>query len=172
MTPEQLVACIDFRYLTDALDARRGARDPAAQRADARPRARPSCERDGYPAYTTSAGWLGYADDKVRRLCREAVAAGLDALQDEGRRTTPRTTCAAPRIMREEIGPSAQLMIDANQVLGRRRGDRADAARSREFDPWWIEEPTSPDDVLGHAAIAQGDRADPASRPASTARTA
>ena len=87
--------CIDFRYLTDVLDAGRGAR--AAARAGARrePTAIAELERDGYPAYTTSAGWLGYADDKIRALCREAIADGLDALQDEGRRAISTTTSAA-----------------------------------------------------------------------------
>jgi L-fuconate dehydratase len=152
MTPEELVACIDFRYITEAITPeealailRRNAPTRGAREAE--------LEREGYPAYTTSAGWLGYPDDEIRRLCREGVAAGWshfkikvgDDLQDDVRR------CA---LVREEIGPERRLMLDANQ-----RWDVDEAIASmRElarFDPWWIEEPTSPDDVLGHAAIAR-----------------
>ncbi len=152
MTPEELVACIDFRYLTDALTP-----EEAIQilRRQAPTRAVREAEmlREGYPAYTTSAGWLGYSDDEIRRLCREGVAAGWshfkvkvgEDLEDDLRR------CA---LIREEIGPERKLMLDANQ-----RWDVVEAIdHMRElarFDPWWIEEPTSPDDILGHAAIAE-----------------
>jgi L-fuconate dehydratase len=109
--------------------------------------------KSGYPAYTTSAGWLGYLDDKIRRLCREGIAEGWTHfkikvgadLNDDLRRAA---------IVREEIGSERRLMFDANQ-----RWDVGEAiAAMRQlarFDPWWIEEPTSPDDVLGHAAIAR-----------------
>jgi L-fuconate dehydratase len=108
--------------------------------------------RDGYPAYTTSAGWLGYTDDQLRSLCREAIAAGWTHfkikvgadLADDIRRCT---------IIREEIG-DLTLMMDANQ-----RWDVGEAIENMrhlaQFNPLWIEEPTSPDDVLGHAAIAR-----------------
>ena len=152
LTPEQLTACIDFRYLTDALtpdDAlallRKLAPTKSARLAALRER--------GYPAYTTSAGWLGYADEKLRRLCREALAGGWSHLKIKVGRdlTDDLRRCA---IIREEIGWERQLMMDANQVW-----DVPEAiAWMRElarFQPWWIEEPTSPDDVLGHAAIAR-----------------
>jgi L-fuconate dehydratase len=152
MTPEELVACVDFRYITDALMPEEAL---AILRRNAPTRAEREAElkRDGYPAYTTSAGWLGYPDEEVRRLCREGITAGWshfkvkvgENLQDDLRR------CA---LVREEIGPHRKLMLDANQ-----RWDVGEAiANMRElarFDPWWIEEPTSPDDVLGHAAIAK-----------------
>lgn len=152
LSPEQLVACIDFRYLSDALT-------PAEALELLRGREAGKGEResemraDGYPAYTTSAGWLGYSDDKLRRLCREGVAGGWrhfkikvgHDLDDDVRRAA---------IIREEIGPDLKLMMDANQVW-----DVPQAIAWMEplkrFDPWWIEEPTSPDDVLGHAAIAR-----------------
>ncbi|NIM48089.1 MAG: fuconate dehydratase [Gemmatimonadales bacterium] len=152
MTPEELVACIDFRYITDALTPeealsilRRNAPSRAAREAE--------LLRDGYPAYLTSAGWLGYSDEDLRRLCRAGMAAGWSHfklkvgadLRDDIRR------CA---LVREEIGPQRRLMLDANQ-----RWDVGEAiAAMRElgrFDPWWIEEPTSPDDILGHSAIAR-----------------
>jgi L-fuconate dehydratase len=107
----------------------------------------------GYPAYTTSVGWLGYDDDKIRRLAREALADGWTRfkmkvgadVEDDVRRAT---------ILREELGPDRMLAVDANQ-----RWDVGSAIawmeRLRPFDPYWIEEPTSPDDVLGHAAIAR-----------------
>ena len=107
----------------------------------------------GYPAYTTSAGWLGYDDDKLRRLCREAISSGWDIfkmkvgadIDDDVRRAA---------VVREEIGPERKLMVDANQWWD---VDQAIAAmeRLKAFNPWWIEEPTHPDDVLGHAAIAR-----------------
>lgn len=109
--------------------------------------------RDGFPAYTTSAGWLGYSDDKIRALCREAVAAGWTHfkqkvgadIEDDVRRAS---------IIREAIGPDRTLMMDANQVWDVPEAI-ANMERLRAFNPWWIEEPTSPDDVLGHAAIAK-----------------
>lgn len=151
-SPEQFVRCIDFRYLTDALTEDESLE--LLRRAEPGKDARISqLEREGYPAYTTSAGWLGYPDDKIRRLCREAVAEGWTHikikvgrdLQDDLRRL---------QIIRDEIGWERKLMVDANQVW-----DVPQAIRwMRElapFKPWWIEEPTSPDDVLGHAAIAR-----------------
>ncbi len=151
MTPEQLVRCIDFRYITDALTPDESLAILRAN--DATKSARiAELVRDGYPAYTTSAGWLGYSDDKLRRLCREAIAEGFTHLKikvgrdlaDDIRRAT---------IIREEIGWDRRLMMDANQFwdVGPAIACMRDLAR---FKPWWIEEPTSPDDVLGHAAIA------------------
>ena len=152
MEPEQLVACIDFRYITDALtpqDAVRLLREKASGKAERERQA----IAEGYAAYTTSAGWLGYSDDRLRALCREGVGAGWNHFkikvgrdfEDDVRRC---------RIIREEIGEERALMIDANQVW--------DVLQAIEwvkglahFKPLWIEEPTSPDDVLGHAAIAR-----------------
>jgi len=107
----------------------------------------------GFPAYTTSAGWLGYSDDKLRALLREAVATGWTHIKmkvgsnidDDLRRA---------RIIREEIGPNRTLMMDANQVWDVGQAI-ANMARLAAFNPLWIEEPTSPDDVLGHAAVAR-----------------
>lgn len=152
MTPEELVGCIDFRYIDDVL---RPADAVVILRERAAGRAAREAEmlRDGYPAYTTSAGWLGYSDDEIRRLCREGVAAGWTHfkikvgadLADDLRRAA---------LVRQEIGPERRLMLDANQRWGVNEAIAwtRDLAR---FDPWWIEEPTSPDDVLGHAAIAR-----------------
>jgi L-fuconate dehydratase len=152
MSPEEVVRCVDFRYITDALAPeealeilRRNEGTKAAREAE--------MLRDGFPAYTTSAGWLGYSDDKLRRLCREAVAAGWTHfkikvggdVEDDARRAG---------IVREEIGGHRKLMMDANQVWDVDEAIK-NMARLAEFDPWWIEEPTSPDDVLGHAKIAR-----------------
>jgi len=109
--------------------------------------------RSGYPAYTTSAGWLGYSDEKIRRLCHEGVARGWSHfkikvgrdLEDDLRRAA---------VVRGEIGPDRKLMLDANQVWDVQEAIASMRELAR-FDPWWIEEPTSPDDVLGHAAIAR-----------------
>ncbi|MGW2641655.1 L-fuconate dehydratase [Streptomyces sp. NPDC001348] len=148
--PEWLVGQIDFRYITDALtpeealDLLRRGREGAAER-------RTRLLERGYPAYTTSAGWLGYDDDKLTRLAARAVADGFTQiklkvgadLEDDVRRC---------RVARSVVGPDVRLAVDANQ-----RWDVAEAIRwtkaLADFDPYWIEEPTSPDDVLGHAAI-------------------
>ncbi|WP_052864244.1 enolase C-terminal domain-like protein [Streptomyces niger] len=152
MTPQQIVDLVDWRYLKDALtpeDALAMLAEKAAGRAEREAYVR----EHGYPAYTTSAGWLGYDDAKLARLCQEAVDAGWDSvklkvgadLQDDIRRC---------RIARDIIGPDRRLMIDANQTLGVDEAI-AWAKALAEFDIWWFEEPTSPDDVLGHATIAR-----------------
>jgi len=152
MTPEQLVSCIDFRYLSDALTPEE-ALDILERKAPTRAAREAEMLRAGYPAYTTSAGWLGYSDEKLRTLCREAVAAGWSHVKMKvGQRIEDDVRRA--RIVREEIGPDRHLMMDANQVW--EVGDAiANVRRLAEFEPYWIEEPTSPDDVLGHATIAR-----------------
>ncbi|RWZ53014.1 L-fuconate dehydratase [Labedella phragmitis] len=153
MTPEQLVELVDFRYLSDAitpadaLEIFRAAEPGRAEREAA-------LLASGYPAYTTTPGWLGYSDEKLVRLAKEAVADGFTqiklkvgaSLEDDVRRM---------RLAREAVGPEIRIAIDANQ-----RWDVADAIEwvnaLAPFDVAWIEEPTNPDDVLGHAAIARG----------------
>ena len=152
MSPEQLVSCIPFRHITDALTPqeaieilRRNESTRASREAEMR--------AAGYPAYTTSAGWLGYSDDKVRRLVRAGLAEGWSHFKMKvGRDLDDDVRRAA--IIREEIGPDRTLMMDANQIWD---VDQAiDWMKSlAQFNPWWIEEPTSPDDVLGHAKIAK-----------------
>jgi L-fuconate dehydratase len=152
MTPEALVGCIDFRYITDAITPDEAV---ALLRARAGGRAAREAEitRIGYPAYTTSVGWIGYSEADVRARCREAIAQGwshfkikVGADRDDDRRRAA--------LVRAEIGPDRTLMMDAN---GRWGVDEAIAWMRdlAEFQPWWIEEPTSPDDVLGHATIAR-----------------
>jgi L-fuconate dehydratase len=150
LTPEQFVDLIDFRYITDALTKDEAL---AILRANASTKAQriAELERVGFPAYTTSAGWLGYPEDKVRRLTREAVSQGLSYIKIKVGRdlADDKKRCA---IVREEIGPDRFLMIDANQIW-----DVGQAIEwVKELAPWkplWIEEPTSPDDILGHAAV-------------------
>ena len=150
LTPAQLIACIDFRYLTDVLTPER-ALAMLERHASSKHAREAELRRDGYPAYITSAGWLGYPEDKVRRLCREALAAGwtrfkvkvgIDVASDIRR-------C---EVMREEIGWDCDLMADANQVWDVRQAIEWVGHLDR-FRLRWIEEPTSPDDVLGHATI-------------------
>ena len=150
MSPEQICSAIDFRYIDDAIT-----REEALEilgRSQSGMQARlDKLEAEGYPAYTTSAGWFGFSDEKVRRLCREGLAEGWTHFKlkvggeasDDLRRAL---------LMREEIGWENKLMVDANQKWG---VDEA-IARTRmlaEAQPYWMEEPTNPDDILGHARI-------------------
>jgi L-fuconate dehydratase len=152
MTPAELVRCVDFRYITDALSPPQAVA-MLERHASTKPLREAELLRCGYPAYTTSAGWLGYSDDQVRRLCREGVAAGWSHFKIKvGRDLDDDIRRAA--IVREEIGPDRKLMMDANQVWDVGEAIASMRALAR-FEPWWIEEPTSPDDVLGHAAIAR-----------------
>jgi len=152
MPPDQLVSCLDFSYITDALTPEE-ALAILNRLAPTRPAREEEMRRDGYPAYTTSTGWLGYPDEKVRRLCREAIAAGWNHFKMKvGQDLEGNLQRAA--LMREELGPGRTLMMDANQCWDVGESIRQMKALAR-FDPWWIEEPTSPDDVLGHAAIAR-----------------
>ncbi len=152
LTPEELVACVDFRYITDALTPAE-ALDILRRHAPTKGEREAEMRRDGYPAYTTSAGWLGYTDEKMRALIQEAVAEGWTHFKLKVG-ADPADDARRARLMREEIGPGRKLMMDANQVWD--IGEAIDAMRPlSQFDPWWIEEPTSPDDVLGHRAIAR-----------------
>ncbi|HVT49985.1 MAG TPA: L-fuconate dehydratase [Dongiaceae bacterium] len=150
LAPEQFVDLIDWRYLSDALtkdEALAILQKNAATKAERIA----ELERVGFPAYTTSAGWLGYPEDKVRRLTREAVAAGLTHIKIKVGRdlADDKKRCA---IVREEIGPDRFLMIDANQIWD--VGQAIEWVKQlASYRPLWIEEPTSPDDILGHAAI-------------------
>jgi L-fuconate dehydratase len=153
MSPEELVDLVDFRYLSDALTPEealqilRGA-EPGRTDREAR------LLREGYPAYTTTPGWLGYDDEKLARLCREAVEEGFSQIKlkvgadlaEDVRRLG---------IARETVGPDVRIAVDANQ-----RWDVDAAVKWVEelasFDLAWVEEPTSPDDILGHASIARG----------------
>jgi L-fuconate dehydratase len=152
MSPEEIVRIVDFRYLTDALTP-----DEALQilrRAEPGKAERIAIlEREGYACYTTSAGWLGYSDEKLRRLCQEAVDQGFNHVKmkvgrdlgDDIRRLT---------IAREVLGPDRYMMIDANQVW--EVGQAIDWVRELAFaKPYFIEEPTSPDDVAGHRKIRE-----------------
>ncbi|XP_073691807.1 mitochondrial enolase superfamily member 1 isoform X3 [Garra rufa] len=139
MDPAKLVSCIDFRYITDALTEQEALEEQML--------------KDGYPAYTTSCAWLGYSDQQLTQLCSDALAQGWTKfkvkvgadLQDDIRRCS---------LIRKMIGPNNTLMIDANQ-----RWDVNEAitwvTKLAEFRPLWIEEPTSPDDILGHASISK-----------------
>ena len=150
MTPEELVACIDFRYIDDAL-----APDEALEILRRNSPGRRSREaemlRDGFPAYTTSAGWLGYADAKIVALARAAIDGGFSHLKLKVG-SDPKADLRRARALREAIGPDAHLMLDANQVWNIGEAIAAIGALA-EVNPWWIEEPTSPDDVLGHLRI-------------------
>ncbi|GLY02526.1 MULTISPECIES: enolase C-terminal domain-like protein [Actinoplanes] len=150
MSPDQLVDLVDWRYLSDALTPDE-ARDLLTAAASGRRERIRRIREVGYPAYTTSAGWLGYDDEKVTRLARQAVDDGFRQIKlkvgadlDDDIRRFARA--------REAVGPGIRIAVDANQ-----RWDVGQAVdwmtALAPYDPWWIEEPTSPDDILGHAAI-------------------
>ncbi|MER7837743.1 L-fuconate dehydratase [Streptomyces sp. NPDC096040] len=153
MSPEELVAQVDFRWLSDALTPE-GALDILRRAEPGREQRIARLLERGYPAYTTTPGWLGYSDEKLARLAREAVADGFTqiklkvgaSLEDDVRRV---------RVARETVGDGIRIAVDANQ-----RWDVAPAIdwmrALAPYDPYWIEEPTSPDDILGHAAVRKG----------------
>jgi L-fuconate dehydratase len=150
MSPEQLVSCVDFRYIDDVLGPEESiellrALEPGKAAREA------ELLRDGFPAYTTSAGWLGYDDAKIEGLVRAAIDDGFAHVKMKvGRDIADDARRAA--LIRGVLGPDRKLMMDANQFWGVQGA--LDAMRVlAEYDPWWIEEPTSPDDVLGHARI-------------------
>ena len=151
LTPRELVRCVDFRYITDALtpdEAVALLEEVAGGKAEREAHVR----RDGYPAYTTAAGWLGYPDDKLRRLARRGIEQGFTHFKMKVGRDL-RDDLRRLRVVRDEVGPDRTLMVDANQVW--EVFQAIDWVRQlAEFEPMWVEEPTSPDDVLGHRAIA------------------
>jgi len=150
LTPEQLVDLVDFRYLQDAL-TRREALDILRRAEPGRAERAKQLMENGYPAYTTTPGWLGYSDEKLIRLAREAVADGFSLIKlkvgadlgDDLRRLA---------LAREAVGPHVRIAVDANQAWGVHQAISW-MRQLAPFDPYWIEEPTSPDDILGHAAI-------------------
>jgi L-fuconate dehydratase len=152
LTPEQLVDCIDFTWITDALTPEQ-ALTILRDQVSGKPPPPGATRSRTLPPYTTSAGWLGYSDDKVRRLCQEAVAAGWTHIKMKVGKDLDQNVRRAG-LIREIIGPRGRLMMDANQCWDVPEAIVQMEALAR-FDPWWIEEPTSPDDVLGHAAIAK-----------------
>lgn len=152
MTPEQLISCIDFRYITDALTPE-DALDLLRRQLPTRGQREEEMKQFGFPAYTTGAGWSGYSDEQMRLLCRQALANGWRHFKLKVGLNLEHDLRRA-RVMREEIGAENSLMYDANQVWD--VGEAIGALqRLATFDPFWIEEPTSPDDILGHAAIAR-----------------
>ncbi len=150
MSPREMIRCIDFRYLTNVLTPE-DAYEMLARQEDGKLERRAHLARTGYPAYTTSAGWLGYGDAKLRQLCRQAIADGWSHIKlkvgqdvdDDIRRC---------RIVREEVGPDCILMLDANQMWEVDEAVEWMQALA-PFNPRFIEEPTSPDDILGHGEI-------------------
>ena len=155
MAPREIVSCVDFQHIIDVLDPEE-ALAILERQARAKGEREAALVRSGYPAYTTSVGWMGYSDESIRARCRVALAEGWTHFKvkvgghpgDDRRRVG---------LVRDEIGRDRTLMLDANQQWDVRTA----IERTRElarFRPWWMEEPTHPDDVLGHAAIAEAIR--------------
>jgi len=151
LEPQQIIDVIDFRYIDDVLTPEEALDLLTAKRAGRQDRIAELKRLGGVPAYTTSAGWLGYSDEKVVELAREAMASGFTHvkmkvgvdLESDSKRA---------QLIKDAIAPSGTLMMDANQVWGVEEAVAAMRVLAA-YDPWWIEEPTSPDDVLGHARI-------------------
>lgn len=152
MSPEQLVECIDFRYLTDCITPAE-ALQLLTKQAEGKAGRLQNLLAQGYPCYTTSAGWLGYSEEKLARLCQEAVDEGFNYIKLKVGRNLEEDKRRV-QIARDIIGPERNLMIDANQIWER---DEAIAwVKELAFaKPWFIEEPTSPDDVEAHRAIRE-----------------
>lgn len=153
MTPEQFVDCLDFRYISDAL-TRSEALDIVNRNQATKELRIQQLMENGYPAYTTSAGWLGYSDEKLERLCRDAVDDGFRHIKIKVGRSIADDVRRC-RIAREAIGDQVKLMLDANQAW-----EVNEAIEWMQhlipFGPWFIEEPTSPDDITGHTRIRGG----------------
>ncbi|MBT9329874.1 enolase C-terminal domain-like protein [Paracidobacterium acidisoli] len=150
MEPEQIAGAVDFRYISDALSREEAIELLRARRAGMEDRLA-QLQKTGYPAYTTSAGWFGFSDEKISMLCDQALAEGWTHFKLKVGGNPPDDLRRA-RLMRSKIGPNRRLMMDANQKWGIEEA----IVRTRELaevNPWWMEEPTSPDDVLGHARI-------------------
>jgi L-fuconate dehydratase len=150
MSPREIVRLVDFRYIDDAITEAEALALLEAKLAGRESRIA-ELQRSGYPAYTTSVGWFGFSDEKIRSLCHEALAQGWRhfKLKVGGE---PADDLRRAALVRGEIGGDTRLMMDANQRWGVK--EAIDRTRElAEFDPWWMEEPTSPDDILGHARI-------------------
>jgi L-fuconate dehydratase len=152
MSPAEIVGLIDFRYISDFITPEEAVTLLEERSAGKAARVE-TLKAKGYPCYTTSAGWLGYSDEKLRRLCAKAVSDGFGHIklkvganaEDDRRRVT---------IAREVIGPDVRLMIDANQIWD--VDEAIERVKALAFaDPWFIEEPTSPDDIEGHRRIRE-----------------
>lgn len=150
LSPEQLVNCIDFRYLTDCIDQEE-ALSLLTEKAKDKAQREQTLLSEGYPCYTTSAGWLGYSEEKLARLCQEAIDEGFNYIKLKVGRDLDEDIRRV-KIAREIMGPDRYLMIDANQIWERQQA--IDWVQQLAFArPWFIEEPTSPDDVEAHRAI-------------------
>jgi L-fuconate dehydratase len=152
LTPEQLVACVDFSYIEDAL-TREEALALLRRNIASRSEREAVLVREGFPAYTTSVGWIGYPEESLPARAREALEAGFTHLKLKVG-ADPEADLRRARIVREAVGPDVDLSLDANQAWG---VNQAIAAMEplAEVAPYWIEEPTSPDDVLGHRRIKE-----------------
>jgi L-fuconate dehydratase len=150
LSPDQLVDLVDFRYLQDAL-TRKEALAILRRAEPGRAERTARLLEEGYPAYTTTPGWLGYSDEKLVRLAKEAVAEGFPLIKLKVGADLA-NDLRRMRLAREAVGADIRIAVDANQVWGVHQAIGW-MTQLAPYDPYWIEEPTSPDDILGHAAI-------------------
>ena len=152
MEPEKLISTIDFRYMADTL-TKEEALEILKSKVAGKEKREAELKSKGFPAYTTSCGWLGYPDDKIRKLATEAISKGMERfkmkvgsdIEDDIRRA---------KIFRETIGYDRLWMVDANQKWEVQESIDW-MTKLAPYKPLWIEEPTNPDDIMGHAAIAK-----------------
>lgn len=152
LTPEQLVATIDFSYLEDELTRDQALAlltDHQATRSE-----REGILAKGYPGYDTSIGWFNYSDQQIKENVKKSVDAGFSAMKLKVGSPDMDFDLRRTAIVREGAGAAATLMVDANQQWTMPRALEY-GERSRDFDLFWIEEPTHPDDILGHATLAK-----------------
>jgi L-fuconate dehydratase len=152
LSPEQVIATLDLSYLEDQLTADQGL--SLLRQAETSRGERAGILQSGYPGYDTSVGWFNYPDEQVRENCRRAVAAGFGALKLKVGSPDPERDLRRAAIVREEAGDGARVMLDANQQWTLPQA-LAIGARLRSINPYWIEEPTHPDDILGHQLLAR-----------------
>jgi L-fuconate dehydratase len=151
LSPEQIIATLDLSYLDDELTAQQAL--AILQQAQPTRGSREGVLKSGYPGYDTSVGWFNYSDELVRENCRRALGAGFTAMKLKVGSRDPERDLRRAAIVREVVGDQVRVMVDANQQWTLPQALDV-CARLRSINPFWIEEPTHPDDVLGHKMLA------------------
>jgi L-fuconate dehydratase len=151
LSPEQILAILDLSYLEDALSREQALavlREQESTRAE-----REGVLKYGYPGYDTSVGWFNYTEEQIRENCKKAIEAGFTAMKLKVGSGDPERDLRRARIVREMAGSGARVMVDANQQWALPQALEI-CRKLRSIEPYWVEEPTHPDDILGHKTLA------------------